>query len=196
MIPGEDRVRTFVAVDIGIAARGVLEESQQQLRRAMGRSEVRWARPDQLHLTLAFLGNVNAPRIPDLIESLGKALRQGTVCRLELSRPGAFPSLQTPRVLWVGLAGEIARLSEVQALVARAAGPFGEHREARAFQPHLTIGRVARWNPSSMPALEAVWSPTLVLPASTWNVGEVRLMRSVLGREGATHSELARFPLA
>jgi RNA 2',3'-cyclic 3'-phosphodiesterase len=189
-------VRAFVAVDLGPAAQEAARALQRELAAALPRGTVRWARPEQLHLTLWFLGNVVAERLPDLRQALGGALEGTNGFGLQLDRLGAFPSPRAPRVLWLGLGGDFARLGDLQERVARAAGPFGDHQEARAFHPHLTLGRVNRPDAAVGRAFQAFAGATRSPAPCAWEVGEVRCLQSRLRPSGAEYAELARFALA
>lgn len=188
-------IRAFVAVDLGPAAQEAACALQQKLAAGLPRGTVRWARPDQLHLTLWFLGDVVADRLPDLRQALGNALEGMNGFGLQLDRLGAFPSPRAPRVLWLGLGGDLARLGDLQERVARSAGPFGGHQETRAFHPHLTLGRVNRPDAAVGRAFQAFLADAPPLTPCAWRVETVRLIRSQLRPSGAEYSELAGFVL-
>ena len=189
-------VRAFVAVDLGPEAKDAARALQRQLDEALPRGGVRWTRPDQLHLTLRFLGGVLATSLPELCQALDGALRGAPPFRLRLDTLGAFPSSRAPRVLWLGLEGDLPRLRDVQARVAQAAAAFGEHQEARPFHPHLTLGRVNRPEAAVGRAFQA-WVAQAASPAPcAWEVEAVRLIQSRLRPAGAVYAELARFALA
>jgi len=190
-----DAVRAFVAVDLGVEAKDAVRAIQRQFEDLVPRGCVRWTKSDQLHLTLCFLGNVPAPRLPELCLAVGGGLAGVARFRLRLGGLGAFPSPRAPRVLWVGLEGDLPRLLEVQDRVARAAGAFGDHQEARPFHPHLTIGRVNRPEARVGRAWQAfVGERTAPAPCER-EIGAVRLMRSRLRPDGAEYAELASFAL-
>ncbi len=108
---------------------------------------------------------------------------------------GVFPTEARPRVLWVGLRGELDALRRLHAQIARETAAWGE-REEREFHPHLTLGRVKSVRPAEVraiaPALERVNAGDL----GSWRVERVDLMRSQLSQTGATHTCLAGVPLA
>lgn len=191
-----DAIRAFVAVELGAEAREAVRTLQRQLDDALPRGSVRWTKPDQLHLTLWFLGEVPTPRVPELIQALGVALLGVARFHLHLDGLGAFPSPRAPRVLWVGLAGDLPPLLDAQGRVARAAGAFGDHQEARPFHPHLTVGRVNRPEAVVGRAFQAFLAEATAPAPCDWEVGVIRLIRSQLSSSGAVYSELARFDLA
>lgn len=190
-----DTLRAFIAVELGDEAASVVRALQRQMADAVPRGAVRWAKPDQLHLTLQFLGNVANDRVEALKGSLAAAVAGTPAFTLRLDRVGVFPSLRAPRVIWVGLAGDVPALAALQSRVASAIRDFGDHTETRDFHPHLTLGRVNRRDPWEARVLETVIaSQPPPLPAA-WRVDEVRLFRSELQPTGAVYSALGRFAL-
>ncbi len=190
-----DTLRAFIAVELGAEAASAVRTLQRELTDAMPRGAVRWAKPDQLHLTLQFLGNVAADRVEALKDSLAAALAGNPAFTLRLDPIGAFPSLRAPRVIWVGLAGDVPALAALQGRVADAIRDFGDHTETRDFHPHLTLGRVNRGDPWKARVLETVIASQPPPPPAAWRVDEVRLFRSELQPSGAVYSVLARFAL-
>ena len=194
MSPDEELLRLFVAVDLPEAVREALARIQQELR---GRDlpGLRWVRPEGIHLTLKFLGETPAAKVPAIEDALAAA--QGVApFRLALGTPGTFGGRRGPRVLWLDIVGDVQRLRELQAAVEGKLAEAGFAPEQREFSPHLTLARV-RQPPSPgtaervSRALEAV-AP----PRSEFEVREVLLMRSTLKPGGAEYERLAAFPLA
>ncbi len=188
-------LRAFVAVELGEAALAALRERQDRLATAAPRQAVRWTRPEQCHLTLCFLGNVPVAQVPELTRGVAAALAGCAGFSLELDAAGAFPSLAAPRVIWLGLRGDLEALRDLQQRVAIAAAGFGEHREERDFHPHLTLGRVTARDARTARALGDLIARAPALPPAAWRVNAVRLFKSVLQPDGAVYSVLATFPL-
>ncbi len=189
-----DRIRGFVAVLLDGA---VLEELQVLQRLLKGRlpEGLRWARAEQLHLTLQFLGDLEPGMLPEAAARLAQVCGLHRPFSLSLAGLGFFPDPRRPRVLWVGLSGEVDQLLHLQSDVSEGLGQFGTHREQRAFQPHLTLARVrprSRLSPGSWPAADAVNGPRPV----PWTVREVHLMRSELHPAGARYTILRSVHLA
>jgi 2'-5' RNA ligase len=187
----DERWRCFVAVDVAEPARTAIAGYLGELRATC--PGVGWTRPENLHLTLAFLGDVAASRIASLSESLAARLGGIAAFTARAVGLGAFPSLARPQVLWVGIAAaELGPLADaVQDTCERAGFP----RERRAFRPHVTLGRVR--------ARRADGNSDLALLARDGDrdfgaaaVARVILYRSELGRGGARHTALASFALA
>lgn len=196
MPASDDQVRAFVAVELGAEAKAAAQATQQRLRQLFPHGGVRWAKPEQLHLTLRFLGDVSAERLPELTQALGHALAGVAPFTLHLHGCGVFPSPRAPRVLWLGLEGNLPALHDLRRRVSEAVVGFGDHAETHAFHPHLTLGRANRPDAAMARALQTFLADAAPRPPCPWEVGEVRLMRSQLRPSGAEHSELAGFSLA
>lgn len=193
--PEGQSLRLFVAVDLPEGVREALGRLQRELRRH-DLSELRWVRPEGVHLTLKFLGETPAGRVPAIIEALAGATRGRPGLRLALGAPGTFGNRRGPRVLWLDVIGDLQHLRELQAAVEEALVELGFPPEERDFSPHLTLARVgqpARPGTSERigKALRAVTPPRV-----EFEVGEIVLMRSILQPGGAVYERLAAFPLA
>ena len=134
--------RVFVAVELDPGTIAALDRVVQQLRSKL--SGVRWTRPEQLHLTLKFIGETDNRLLPQLCTGVREACAGIAPFRLGVSGLGAFPKDKAPRVLWAGIdegAAELRRLAErLEAQLA----DLGIPRESRLYTPHLTLGRFGR----------------------------------------------------
>ena len=179
------RIRSFIAVELAAAARRAAFEVSQALRRSDG--DVRWVRPETLHVTLRFLGDLQTSRIPALVQSVEAELAELVPFELGLGEVELFPSLRRPRVIALQLA-PVAPLAALAAAVERGVVAAGCEPEPRAFRPHLTLGRVR----GRLPDAVDVAAP----PPSAFPVAEAVLFRSDLRPRGAKHTPLARMALA
>lgn len=188
-------MRAFIAVELPGAVKSALVRLQGSLMPSE-HPFVKWVDPDGIHLTLKFLGNIAAGRIPELTKAISEAARGMAPFRLELGSLGAFPNLRAPRVIWVGLGGEIASLITLQKNIESALISLGFAPEDRAFSPHLTLGRVReRTSPSERRRLGEVVASLKAEAISPFRVDSLSLMRSRLTREGAFYNCLASVPL-
>jgi len=146
---------------------------------------VKWVRPEALHLTLKFLGDVDEAREPSLREALGQVGNDARPVTLHIEGFGVFPDFRRPRVVWAGVAPDPG-LELLQHRVEQAFGPLGFPTEGKPFRPHLTLGRAARdARPSGFTGLEdalgaIAFSETVVVP-------DVDLMESTLQSSGAVY---------
>ena len=137
--PGH-RIRAFVAVEISEQARCQLKDLLRQLQTRAGR--VRWVRPEQMHLTLVFLGEVSRNFVESARQRLADAVAGSPAFSAQLCGIGAFPGPARARVVWVGMREGEEELKRLQAEVVRQLVGVGFEPEKRPFSPHLTIGRL------------------------------------------------------
>jgi RNA 2',3'-cyclic 3'-phosphodiesterase len=138
-------VRLFAAVELSDEARLAIAAEQERLAAAFsGKSAPRWVKPDQAHLTLVFLGNVEAGLAPAVIDAVGRDVDLAPF-DMVLDGIGAFPPRGAPRVLWVGVTEGAEEMTRLQRELAARAAALGIAVEERPFHPHLTI---ARWRES------------------------------------------------
>ena len=187
------RVRCFVAVDVPPGVRDELVAVQMALRRRLRRADVRWATPDQLHLTLKFLGTVPDDRVAAISAALDEVVTGAAPLALTAAGLGAFPSLGSARVLWAGITAGSADAAALAAGVDRATASLGFPPEARPFRCHLTLGRVR--SPGGGrgvgDAVRAIGSPVF----GSWIASELVLYESRLRPTGALHVPVSRHAL-
>ncbi len=137
-----DSSRAFVAIELDTASAGSIAKWIQVLKSKV--SDVRWSRPDQLHLTLKFLGDVDNRELPQLCDAMREACQGIEAFGLELSGLGAFPKNKPPRVVWMSAEDPHGVLGQLAQRLDERFAELGIARETRAFTPHLTLGRVVR----------------------------------------------------
>lgn len=184
--------RTFLALELPVKVKDALQRQIGRLARAI--PEVRWVDAASLHLTLAFLGELDDARLEAAIQSAAVVASGQVSLSLRLAGLGTFGPAHAPRVVWVGLEGEVRRLLALQAALADELAVRGFAREARPFAPHLTLARIKR--PISDAALAAL-ARVLTEPVAraTWQADAISVMKSELVRPAARYTELARWPL-
>lgn len=187
-------MRLFVACELPEVTKAALAEVQSQLR-ARGATDLRWVRPEGMHLTLKFLGDVPADKAGAIEEALAAAVQGPLEMRLAFSRLGSFGGPARLRVVWVGAEGDVSRIVELAAAVEGALAPLGFPSERRPYSPHLTLARVSdRASPDQRRRLAELIAafPMASVPEAV--VREVSLMRSFLEPTGARYQRLAAFP--
>jgi 2'-5' RNA ligase len=178
-------MRLFIAIDLPDPVRAALAEAQSRLRR--GDPAVRWAAVEGMHLTLQFLGEVEAGRAPDLLAALADI--SALPFALRLGGLGAFPSADHPRVLWAGLAGDITALGDLQRAVTDATRPLGFIPEDRPFAPHLTLGRARQdVGPADLQALAAALRAAAPPAPVGWDAGRPLLFQSISTPNGVVYT--------
>mgnify|MGYP001822740724 FL=1 len=185
-------IRSFIAIDFPEETRKALEDIQKKLKQSG--AGVRWVKPSSIHLTLKFLGNIHAAQVEEIARAVAQEIRDQPPITLRPAGLGAFPSLRKPRVIWIGMEGEVQRLTGIQARVETALEVLGFAREKRSFRPHLTIGRVKdrRWLQSLVDAVATLD----MKPFNSFDADEIILYKSDLRPTGAIYTKLHRMPLA
>lgn len=188
---GDRPLRLFVALDLPDWHRSRLARRLAEVEPSL--PPARWMREENLHLTLAFLGNTEADRVPGLAAALFPAFAAVPRFEAALDGAGTFPPQRPARVAWIGLqAGP--ELAALQGNVARsAADALGTEPEGRPFHAHVTVARPRRsWNRG---ACETFARASEGLPTEPFTVEEGVLYRSELGPGGSRYSVVQRFPL-
>ena len=158
---------------------------------------LRAVRPEGIHLTLKFLGDVPESRVDEIWCAVSEAVAGQRRFEVSTGDFGAFPNARRPQVLWVGIGGRLEPLIRLQEDVDAALGGLGFPAETRSFYPHLTLARLDRRMPAhvrrmSLDALEATGrSAGMRIP-----VRSVSLVQSILGRGGARYVRLFTARLA
>src|SRR2546430_11114658 len=183
-------VRAFIAIALEPGLVAELKKVQQELQASLPDDSVRWTRPEQLHLTLKFFGHVAAQRLNDLTAALNRACAGIDSFQLALENVGCFPHTKKPRVLWTGIGGELESLRNLQERIEQETGNFGNHKEERLFQPHLTIGRIKAFGIDARRAGEVV-ERTHVSKLGAWTVREIKFMQTELAPQAPRSSTLA-----
>lgn len=178
-------MRLFVAVELPATVKDELDHVIGTLRPSL--PDAKWVPRDNLHLTIAFLGEVGADRIEGIVAALREAVAATGAFVARLAGSGAFPSPRRARVLWAGLEAEGERLASVAAASIRALEPLGFAAEARAWTAHVTIARIR------VPADVSRALPIPFTPVEFPN-HEVILFRSRLARPAPRYEAVARIP--
>ena len=150
--------------------------------------------PENLHVTLKFLGGIDEARVPSVIDALRGAVGRHARFVIEIGELGAFPSATRARVLWAGVTGGDGALAALASTVDTALAGLGFPHEERAFSPHITLGRVRE--PRRAPALGEALAAGGARRFGRVAVNEITLMRSDLSPRGARYSPLAALQLA
>lgn len=179
------KVRTFVAVDLPQAVKAQIGQIIGQLK-PVGHM-IRWVRPEGMHLTLKFLGEIAEERLATVYQAVEKGAEGVSPFSFVLAGMGGFPDLRRPRVIWVGVPRGQEPLKKLQEQVELHLAECGFPRENRGFSPHLTIGRVKSLR-GIQPLLERL--PSISYQSDEIPVTAVKIMRSQLKPTGAEYSEL------
>jgi 2'-5' RNA ligase len=181
-------MRAFIAIDLPADIHAALERQQQVFRRFA--HDARWTRPEGIHLTLKFLGEVAEERVKTVSDALA-SLGEFEKFPVEVRGFGFFPSDRRPRVFWAGVASPPA-LGQLASRVEAAMEKLGFPREQRDFNPHLTLARFKE--PRPQPELAARVEEQKELSLGRFEAAEFFLYESKLSPQGAAYRKVARFP--
>ena len=188
------RIRTFVAVEL--SPRVITRAGDLIDRLRIAPAEVNWVRPQQMHLTLKFLGDVPDTETPDICNLVAEVAEEFEPFEIICRGAGAFPSISQPRTLWIGIADGAEELKRLwHALDDAFKKKLGYAREHRGFHPHLTLGRVKRELPGGEGELGRLLAENAQFDADLAIMDEVVTFSSVLSRQGPTHEAMGRAPL-
>lgn len=178
-----DLIRTFVCIEIPESIKERIGRLQRRLQEI--EAQVSWTKPSSIHLTLKFLGGVEAARIDRVLKAVERASTGIDSFEVEVSGTGCFPSPRNPRVLWVGFSVVPEALKHLYANIEDELAREGSPREKRKFSPHLTIGRVRA------PHNAAVVAQALIAAGfepQSFNAAEIIVMRSDLKPTGSIYT--------
>jgi 2'-5' RNA ligase len=181
-------MRAFIAIDLPDFIHSALAQKQAAFRRAC--PDARWTRPEGIHLTLKFLGQITDAQVKQVTDALATVGRFETFS-VGVKGFGFFPDARRPRVFWVGLEAPPG-LSELAARVEASMELLGFPREQRAFTPHLTLARFQV--PRPQPALRDLLSQQGELDLGRFEASEFFLFESKLSPHGAEYRKVALFP--
>lgn len=184
-----ETIRTFIAIELPAAVQRGIAELQERLKRE--RPPVRWVAPDKIHVTLAFLGEIPAERVEAACACAARAAAGAAPCEIEAVGAGVFPNPHRPRVIWVGIGGEMEALRLLHARLENELAAQGFPKEGRPFSPHLTLGRVRdRAAPPEVRALGKLVTSLTVPSLGRWRAERVVVIRSDLRPEGPVYTPL------
>ncbi|MCF7668531.1 MAG: RNA 2',3'-cyclic phosphodiesterase [Verrucomicrobia bacterium] len=192
----ETECRAFIALPIPDDIIRKLNKSADALNKLLPPRAVRWTPPEQLHLTLRFMGRIKTEDIEPLQQTLRNTCAEFNPFILETTSWGCFPGAHKPRVLWIGLDDVTGILGRLQTQISSATAGWGEHNEQKKFHPHLTIGRFRNLPPHVLNQAREILRNPPSLTRHQFAANEIRLMRSRLTPQGAIHDILGSFPLA
>ncbi len=173
--------RLFVAISLPEQIKDTMAAAQSELRQSLPERSVSWANPKQLHLTLKFLGRVEAAQVEALSGQLRAACQEFAPLTLRAECVDTFPDARFPRVIWAGVTDGGSQLLKMQLAVETASRNFIAPEPEQKFTGHVTLGRVRGM-------ADRVFGE--------WTASEIELMRSELASDGARHTSIGTVPLS
>ena len=184
------KVRSFIALPLSAVVQREMAVVQSELKDAQ--ADVKWDTSDKFHITLKFLGDIEAEQAPSIARELEKSIGSSPAFDLTFLSLGAFPNVERPRVIWIGTQS-IEQVPRLQESVERVCESFGFAKEDRPFHAHVTLGRVK--GSRNLDRLTARLKSTTFRPLLV-RCSEVHIMRSELKPTGSVYTLLNSIPLA
>jgi 2'-5' RNA ligase len=166
--------------------RAFIAEAQEALK--LYGFRVKWVRPQNIHLTLKFLGNTATADTDKITAAMALAARNCPVVSLAAKGIGVFPNVRRPRVIWAGLNGQLEILSNLQQTLDAHLADLGFPRETRAFKSHLTLGRVKGKIASAR--IKAAIDKLKEFESGSFEINQVILFKSELRPSGAVYTKV------
>jgi RNA 2',3'-cyclic 3'-phosphodiesterase len=184
-----ENIRSFIAIEISAAVRQELKELLADFLKAG--ADVKWVRPEGIHLTLKFLGSVGGDLLEKIVLAVRPVIEDWKPFQLKAKGIGCFPGIRNPRVVWIGLGQEGEAVTRLQREIESKTFELGFAPEGRPFQPHLTLGRV-RSSKGKNPLIQMIERKS-DLDLGSFLVDRVILFRSDLRPAGAVYTKLHEF---
>ncbi|UCE63429.1 MAG: RNA 2',3'-cyclic phosphodiesterase [Nitrospirota bacterium] len=186
-------IRVFWAIELNQEVRSALREFQDCVRNHL--PSIGWIRPESLHLTVKFLGEVDEEQLAFIQQAVEHGIKDCSPFSLQVESVGGFPNMNQPRVLWAGVSGQVADLQRLVSHVEEALIPLGFPSESKGFRGHLTLARIKQGSREVGRAL----ARSQTLDPHTYfgmlQVHQLCLFRSELKPTGAVYHRLAEIQL-
>lgn len=187
-----DEWRTFCAIELSAEVQERLAEHAQQLRQKNPKASASWSKPENVHLTLKFFGNVPTQNVTQISAAGSRVASEFSSFQIRIGGTGVFPRRSRPQVLWIGVEDSSGRLSDLQQRLEEEFAREGFAKEDRGFRPHLTIARLRRPEDARQLAEDHIQTKFgfIELP-----VNEFVLFRSELSPKGSIYTVISKHAL-
>ncbi len=186
-----ESIRTFIAFELPEHVLSAIGKIQEDLKSY--KFKIKWIRPESIHLTLKFLGNIDPATVEQIERVLGGTVKSYAPFSIQARGLGVFPGLKRPRVLWIGITGQIDRLIGLQQNLDKDLRAIGFPGDKRPFKGHLTLGRVKGGIDANR--IHSVLTKYNEFEAEPFTVGPLILYKSDLHPTGAVYTKLLQLAL-
>lgn len=182
-------MRTFIAIDLPQEVKDFLKTLQDKLKES--KADVKWVSPQNIHLTLKFLGEIDEEKVPRIIQIMEDAVKDKAPFCVSLSTVGAFPKITSPRIIWAGITEGDGPVKEIVKTLEKKLEHLGIPSEKRAFSSHITIGRTRSGLNQDLLAEKLNESQGLFKNKSLkWDITAITLFKSTLTPKGPIYEAL------
>ena len=186
------KIRSFLAFELSREIKEIISSISEDIKRFP--LDVRWVNASNIHLTMVFMGNVLSEHLEGIDGEVSRVCKRYGPFNVSLKSIGVFSNKRNPRVMWIGIEGDIERMSYFRNALQKKLKPFGVKEEKRRFNPHLTLGRFRKFSgPSGY--LDDLLSKYHDLVSSAYTLEELILFKSDLSPKGAVYTKLNTWPL-
>ena len=184
-----EKIRSFIAIEISESVRDKIADLQEELKKY--KEHISWTKPDNIHVTVKFLGDIEESKTKSIGESLTIATKELQPFNFFVKELGVFPNFRRPRVLWVGINNPGNELNNIHSKIEQQLNQLGFPEERKRLNPHLTIGRVK----SQVSDRFIERFKTARFDGDEVEVEEIILMESKLHPKGAIYTPLKKVRL-
>lgn len=186
-----ETIRAFIAIELPAEVKQYLAGLQAKLK-ADNQPRIKWVKPEGIHLTLKFLGDVETSILEPITQAMEDAAAAFSPFKLGIQQPGVFPNLQRVQVVWVGLGGEVDKLNQLHKHLDANLTELGFTAEQRQFKPHLTLARLGNEaSAEQRQQLGDLIAATRLEAGQTIKVKGISLIKSQLTKGGAIYSRIS-----
>ncbi len=186
-------IRSFLAFELPAEIKTIVTRVSGEIRKSS--LDVRWVRPEFIHLTVVFMGDIESEQVSLMGGPVSAVCSGHSPFSISLKPMGCFPNSRNPRVIWLGIDGDLDRMSRFRDDLQHALSPFGIKAEERAFRPHLTLGRFKKPG-KRQTELEQILARYRDLSSPACTLDELVLFRSDLKPGGAVYTKVSSWPLS
>ena len=178
-------IRTFIAIELPVEVKQVARRIQNQLEESI--EGIRWVKHENIHLSVKFLGNVEENRINNIAAAVKNAVEDISVMNLKTGHLGIFPNEKRPRILWLGIEGDVREFIRMSKNCESELAKLGYEKDARENKPHITVGRI-RSSKKQKGLVNII--KDIPIESIEFRVNALNLMRSELNPNGAVYTNL------
>ena len=178
-------IRTFIAIELPVEVKQAARQIQNRLRESI--EGIRWVKHENIHLSVKFLGNVEENRINDIAAAVKNAVKDISVMILKTGHLGIFPNEKRPRILWLGIEGDVREFIRMSKNCESELAKLGYEKDAREIKPHITVGRIR--SSKKQKGLVTILKD-IPIESIEFRADALKLMRSELNPNGAVYTNL------
>lgn len=186
-----EKVRTFIAIKLSPEIISKISGVQEELKRTD--AKVKWVKPKNIHLTLKFLGHITSEELEKVKIAIRETLKPFRSFGISISGLGAFPKIEYPRIIWLGVDEGKEELKRMASNLEERLAEIGFAKEKRPFSPHLTLGRVKSQKEKG--GLTEALTSTEASHSGNMRVDKIAIIKSELKPQGSIYTSLEEISL-